>query len=813
MGRGEQVPGRFGVNPSTILILAVVLIGLCVIAGWHLRVPALIRILPGTIPMQYNTALCLILLGAGGWSLVSGRGPKAVPFACGAIVALMGALVAFEYAADVTLGIDTALFYPWERTLSAHPGRMALTSSISFVSAGCALALLALTGRALALFAILQTLPLSLGLTSVLGYLTGITYVLPFRLGSQMAIHTALAFIAYGVAMLLHAWRCAPHTDEGVPNWAPAVAVAVLPLLFASLSVSTQSTPSGAVGAKVLAGLLAAGLFGLAVSKISRAKIVHQGLMLIAVPLVFTLGFVALVSWVKRDYERAQALHLKSKDVVAQTDALLTSLVEAETNMRGYVLTGDLAFVQSYERAAAEMPERISRLRSLVADDEAQAGRAAALGEKASERMALIAETERLMLAGFEDAALAIIRGGEGRRLMDDFRRQREEFLREEARTTEARQRAAAETWQRFDWLLMAGASVDILLTLSMAFLFTRGIGKRLSVLTRNAGRLAEGRELAPPLPGSDEIARLDVVFHEMAESLRRGRQELERRVEERTADLMEANASLNRAIEERARAAREIERLNESLERRVEERTEQLAAANRELEAFSYSVSHDLRAPLRAIDGFSRILFEDYEGALDDEGRRVLDVIRSNTQKMGQLIDDLLAFSRLGRKPIEKAEVDMKELARAASAQIGGARAGHPPVDLRIGELPRARGDRAMLTQVFVNLLSNAAKYSATRPDPRVEVAGRVENGHNVYFVRDNGAGFDMRYAHKLFGVFQRLHGPDEFEGTGVGLAIVKRVVERHGGRVWAEGAVGEGATFYFTLPREEGEGDGRDK
>jgi PAS domain S-box-containing protein len=222
--------------------------------------------------------------------------------------------------------------------------------------------------------------------------------------------------------------------------------------------------------------------------------------------------------------------------------------------------------------------------------------------------------------------------------------------------------------------------------------------------------------------------------------------------------------------------------------------------ALNKELESFSYSVSHDLRAPLRAVDGYARMLEEDYGGRLDEEGRRLLAVVRDSAKRMGQLIDDLLAFSRLGRQDPVKREVDMAALAREVIDELArGARKG-----IELTELPPAQADRALFKQVWANLIGNALKYSGKRADARIEVGGRRDAAENVYWVRDNGVGFDMRYVDKLFGVFQRLHGADEFPGTGVGLAIVQRVVARHGGRVWAEGRPGEGACFYFSLPTE---------
>jgi signal transduction histidine kinase len=255
------------------------------------------------------------------------------------------------------------------------------------------------------------------------------------------------------------------------------------------------------------------------------------------------------------------------------------------------------------------------------------------------------------------------------------------------------------------------------------------------------------------------------------------------------------------RLLAERAKA--EVNRRHGMLlENTVRERTAELEATNQELESFSYSISHDLRAPLRAIDGFAQMLEEDFGEGLDNEGRRLLGVVRRSANNMGRLIDDLLTFSRLGRKPLEASLVRSTQLVAEVMSDLRDPEA---HVEVVVSELPDAWADRSLLKQVWTNLIANALKYSAHVAAPRIDIGGREEGAETVFWVRDNGAGFDMRYVGKLFGVFQRLHGESEFPGTGVGLAIVRRVVTRHGGRVWAEGKVNEGANFYFSLPKQE--------
>jgi len=236
-------------------------------------------------------------------------------------------------------------------------------------------------------------------------------------------------------------------------------------------------------------------------------------------------------------------------------------------------------------------------------------------------------------------------------------------------------------------------------------------------------------------------------------------------------------------------------------LEQKVIERTAQLESANKEMESFSYSVSHDLRAPIRAINGYAQILEEDYEGKFDTDGTKVLQSIKNNSKKMGNLIDDLLAFSKLGRKQVTVSEINMFALVRSVSEELLLEDTDHK-IEFNLHEITSANGDPSLIKQVWINLIANAIKYSKYKPKTIIEVSDYKKNGFIIYAVRDNGAGFDMQYYDKLFGVFQRLHSQEEFEGTGIGLAIVQKIIQRHNGTVWAESTLDEGSCFYFSLP-----------
>jgi two-component system sensor histidine kinase/response regulator len=298
----------------------------------------------------------------------------------------------------------------------------------------------------------------------------------------------------------------------------------------------------------------------------------------------------------------------------------------------------------------------------------------------------------------------------------------------------------------------------------------------------------AEKKEQQSVMKGFEEGA-VDYLSKPLDPEITKAKVSVLLKIQIQKKELIEKNQSLQDAD-------KQIKQLNAELQRNVT----QLEATNKELESFSYSVSHDLRAPLRALDGYSQMLEEDYISKLDDNAKRLLGTVQQNIRKMDRLIEDLLKFSRLGKKDVQKTEVNVGQLVHNVIHDINDSN--NSKTEIIVNALQNTPADYVLITQVWTNLISNAIKYSSKKEKPKIDIGSQPSNGEVIYYVKDNGVGFDMQYADKLFGVFQRLHKASEFEGTGVGLAIVQRILIKHGGRVWAESEVNKGTTFYFSLP-----------
>lgn len=344
----------------------------------------------------------------------------------------------------------------------------------------------------------------------------------------------------------------------------------------------------------------------------------------------------------------------------------------------------------------------------------------------------------------------------------------------------------------KYTSIVLAVAVLALLISMLLSLWLQVRVAKPILQITDLAHKIIGERDfsLRAQKSSDDEIGFLTTAFNDLLSE-----------VESRSAALESSNVQLQQQAHEREKSAAEIQRLNVQLEQRVTERTIELERANKELEAFSYSVSHDLRTPLRAIDGFSQALLEDYAEQLDNTGRDYLSRVRAGAQRMGQLIDDLLKLARVSRAELHPDTIDLSGIAKNIVDEL---RENNSPrnVNVNITSGMSIQGDAQLLRIALENLLNNAWKYTGKRDEAHIEFGMRAHNGEACYFIADNGAGFDMAYASKLFGAFQRLHDAKEFPGTGVGLATVQRIIHRHGGRIWAEAAIDQGSVFYFTLP-----------
>lgn len=579
---------------------------------------------------------------------------------------------------------------------------------------------------------------------------------------------------------------------------------------------------------------------------------------------VITIVGVTLVWWAGIRVTAINSEIAHRQEVEARLIELLSTLTDAETGQRGFLLTQDEQYLQPYTSA----PARLSTLFTGLSD-ESHAGLVPpaeldAIRELGQKKMAELDETIRVARQGTPAAtasALEMVHSNAGKQYMDQLRDRIGRLL----DTQRGVQNSLAKRRDEATIMRTLVAIVGALITLAfLAWAYTR-IRRDIAQRVTAEEELEQGRQRLAGIVNSamDAIISIDekqniILFNQAAEKVFRCTAKeaigtsVDRFIPERYRTMhrqhvhmfgetgltsramggprmvlsgirtngqeFPIDASISqvqveghriftvilRDITERRKAEEEIRRFQTELEQRVQQRTSELAAANQELEAFGYTVSHDLRAPLRHVTSFVDLLDKHAGATLDEKGQRYVRTISEAGRRMANLIDDLLMLSRLGRATLSQTQVALRQLVDDAMIQLAPEMVDRR-VQWKIGDLPEVCGDPVLLRNVVINLLSNALKYTRGRDPAVIEMQGHVQDGQVVCLVRDNGVGFDMRYVDKLFGVFQRLHRAEEFEGTGVGLASVRRIIQRHGGKTWAEGELGKGATFYFSLPVRE--------
>ncbi len=802
--------------PSDVTVLRIVggimaLSGAVMLAGWAAQLSWVIGIIPHAPTMKANTALGFVLSGVG-MLLQTVRDRAARPaarlaLAASAAAVAIAALTLLEYAIDTDLRIDQLLFADHITPAQGHPGRMGVNSAICLLLSTSCVWILGRpkTGAAdNALVAWLGALMAAIAVAALAAHVEAESAGYNWLNMISMAVHTAALYVLQGVAFVWVASKRAAF------RWA-----------------------------------------------IGRALTFE-----FSIGLMLLLVVAMLAHWSATKFGDATAELRRSREVVEHTWALRQAIDELDAAARIYMATGGLnpgrlwakegasgtaglsALHRKLSRGAAGSPEQAERLGQLQT----------ALGRWVeSERAGMALRDSQ----GFEAAQRQLIAPEAQQRRMEVYRLLSDVVASESLRVASSQRQLHKVLEQTFGFLAPGALLGMLVLSYGMVRLSiemdTReriakalkltearqrlaveaaGIGDwELNLATRTTTRSLRHdqifgyTELLPDWSYErflehvhpEDRARVDGLYQQ---SIRQaGEWSVECRIRRRDgttgwiwlrgrsfkneAGQVESVRGVIGDITERRAAEEEIRSLNASLEQRVRDRTEKLELAVKELDAFTYSVSHDLRAPLRAIDGFSRLVIEDYSAQLHEEARRKLGVIRSEAQRMSRLIDDLLTFSRLGRAQVNPEPIDMRALAQETFAELQEMGTNHRKIAFKVDPLPAALGTQAMVRQVWTNLISNALKFTRGREVAQIEIGSSPDAGGDaVYYIKDNGVGFDMRHAGKLFGVFQRLHTEKEFEGTGAGLALVQRIVNRHGGRVWAEAEQGKGATFFFTLP-----------
>ena len=766
-----------------------------VITGWLFDIEFLKRIYPGFVPMMFNTAICFLCLGLSILIFQSNRIFYRTHISIGLaiFVLIIGVLTMLQFLFEFDAGIDELFLEDRSDPVQTYaPGRMAFTSALGFIIVSIGLILISVGSNKGVLYSQLLSVGLIIyAFVPLLGYIYGVQEHYGYSVYTLMALHTVLLFLILGVGLL-----------TAVPE-------------AGIMSIVSSDSIGGYIARKLLpVSVLLPVLFIwiLIVTERSDSLSIITDFHLIAVILIFLFvflfwSFLSYVNFIDKSRTKAmEEVNIANQQIRNHIENSPLAMIEWDSNFRVSKWSAQARALFGWEEA--EVKGKLPREMKIVFEEDK---------ELTDSRMSQLLKGEiardisinrnytkdmKLLQCVWYNSALIDAEGSliSILSLIDDVTE--DKVIESKLRQNEFLMRIAGNLANLGGWKADL-ADYSIIWSDQVAAIHEMPAGFSPTLEDGIRFYAPEYRDRITEV--FNRCAREGISFDEEMQILTK----TDRRVWVRNIGQAEVDSSGKvvsviggfQDISENKRVEGEVRKLNEELENRVEERTRQLAEINVELEAFSYTVSHDLRAPLRAIEGFASILTEDYSEMLDKNGKRVLNVIHENTLKMKELIDSLLSFSLINRKDLQFSEIDVNTLVKSLFYEIT-TREQQKRIKFETSVLCRVMGDPTLIKQVLINLISNAVKFTALADSPVIDISCSTKDGFCEFRIRDNGVGFEMTYADKLFRVFQRLHSEKDFKGTGAGLAIVERIVSRHGGSVRAEGKKGRGATFYFSLP-----------